>query len=123
DDLAELLAAFEPLVRGAYLLEREHHVDHRARAAACNELVGACEILPRSHRGAEDRELLPPDAVQRCGRVGPTRRAAHGDSAAGRRDLERRRPRRLADALDHDVGSTTAGRLLDGGLYVPGGVV
>src|SRR3954452_3059604 len=53
DDLAQLLAGLEPLVRGADLLEREHRVDHGARAATRNELVGACEILARSHRGAE----------------------------------------------------------------------
>src|SRR5205085_7414781 len=88
DDLAQLLAGLEPLVRGADLLEREYRVDHGARAATRNELVGACEILARSHRGAEDRELLPPDAVQCCRRVRPARRALHGPPAGRRRGLE-----------------------------------
>src|SRR5690242_9553776 len=41
NDLAELLAGFEALVRGADLLEREYRVDDRQRTAACHELVGA----------------------------------------------------------------------------------
>src|SRR5436305_14446471 len=71
DDLAELLAGLEPLVRRADLLERQHGVDDRKRAAACDELVGAGEVLSGTHRGAKDRELLPPDPVQRSRRVRP----------------------------------------------------
>src|SRR5438552_2425670 len=82
DDLAELLARLEPLVRGARLGEREDGVHHRPGTAALDELVGALEVGARAHRRAEDRELLPPDAVERRRRVRAARGPAHGDAAA-----------------------------------------
>src|SRR2546430_8422837 len=85
DDLAELLACFEPLVRCADLLERQHRVDDGHRAAARHQLVGAGEVLAGAHRGAEDRELLPPDPVQRRRRVRARGRAAYRDARARRR--------------------------------------
>jgi hypothetical protein len=81
------------------------------------------EILARPHRRAEDRELLPPDAVQRGRRIRAGCRAADRDAASGSCDGEGRLPRRLADVLDHDVGTASAGRLLHGFLHVAGGVV
>src|SRR2546421_7680037 len=84
DDLAELLARLEPLVRGADLFERQHRVDDRQRAAARDELVRAREVLAGSHRGAEDRELLPPDPVQRRRRGPPRRGAPDGGPAPPR---------------------------------------
>src|SRR5262245_20761396 len=103
DDLAELLARLEPLVGGADLIQRQYRVDDRQRAAARHELVGPREVLAGAHRRTEDRELLPPDPVQRRGRVRSGRRAADGDPTSRSRNLERGRPRRLADVLDHDV--------------------
>src|SRR5437763_9148867 len=76
DDLAELLARLEPLVRGADLFQWQYRVDDRQCAAARNELVGAREVLAGSHRGAEGGELLPPDPVQCRRRVGPAPRPA-----------------------------------------------
>src|SRR5262249_34971427 len=123
DDLAELLARLEPLVGGADLLPRQYRLDDRQRAAAGHELVGASEILAGAHRGTEDRELLPPDPMQRRGRVRAGRRAADGDPTSRSRNLERGRPRRLADVLNHDVDAVALGRLLHRRLHVAGRVV
>src|ERR671930_1332429 len=76
DDLAELLACLHALVRGTGLGEREDGVYNRAGAAARDELVSALEILFRAHRRAVDRQLFPPEAVERRRRVRPARRAA-----------------------------------------------
>ena len=112
-DLPELLARLQPLVRGAGLGEREDRVDHRLRAPARDQLVGALEVGARAHRRAEHVELLPPDAVERRRRVRAARRAADDDPPAGPRGLQRALPRRLADVLDDDVGAAAARRLLD----------
>src|SRR6188474_1457789 len=66
-DLAELLAAFQPLVRRPRLREREHRVDVHTRAPAADEVVGAEKVLAGAHRRAVDRQLLPPEAMQLCG--------------------------------------------------------
>src|SRR5207244_11060309 len=63
DDLAELLAGLEPRVGGGGLRERKDRVDHRPRPAARDQLVDGLEVLPRPHRRAVHRELLPPDPV------------------------------------------------------------
>ena len=97
-------------------------VDVHAGPAAANEVVGAEEVVPRAHRRAVDRQLLPPEPVQRGRRVRAARRAADGH-APGRRDRgERPGPGRLADRLDDDVGAG-AGRLLHGLDDVAGVVV
>ena len=112
-DLAELLAGLEPRVRRTDLRERQHLVHHRARAPARDEVVGALEVGLRAHRRAEDRQLLPPDAVQRRGRVrarssrrrrrsAPRARRRRATCATSPRRRARRRRRRRA-----------AGRLLD----------
>src|SRR3954451_21022153 len=69
DDLAQLLAALEPLVRPARLREREDLVDNGPRLAGGDEVVGALEVAACAHRRPVDRELLPPDPVQRRRRV------------------------------------------------------
>src|SRR6188472_2778767 len=88
DDLAELLARLEALVRFADRLERIDPVDLRLRAPGTHELVRSLEVRARAHRRADDRELLPPHAVQLRGRVRAARRTADGDPAAGRGDCE-----------------------------------
>src|SRR5438093_7768308 len=117
-DLAELLAGLEPLVRGAGLGEREDRVDDRPRTAALDELEGAFEVLLGAHRGAENRELLPPHPLEGSGRIRPARRAADDHAAALGGDVERGPPGRLADMLDDDVGPEASGQLLDGRLHV-----
>src|SRR5207244_2733411 len=110
--LAELLARLHPLVGGADLLEWEDLVDDRARAAARDQLVRAGEVLGRSHRRAEDRELLPPHAVQLRRRVRARRRAADRYATLVRGEVEGLLPRRLADVLDDNVRAVAARRLL-----------
>src|ERR1700704_1642698 len=68
-DLAELLTGLEALVGRTDLGQRHDLVDDRARAPARDQLVGALKVGLRAHRRAENRQLLPPDAVQRSGRV------------------------------------------------------
>ena len=75
------------------------------RAARPHELVGAEEVLARSHRRAVDRQLLPPEPVQLGGRVRAAGGAADDDAPAGLDRGERRLPGRLADGLDHEVGA------------------
>ena len=68
----------------------------------------AGEVGPRRHRRAEDRQLLPPDAVQLRRRVRPARRAADRDPPALAGSRQRRLPGRLADVLDDDVDARAA---------------
>src|SRR5215204_4985857 len=100
-----MLACLHALVGGARLGERVDGVHHRLRLAALDELEGALEVLLRAHRRAEDRQLLPPDAVERGLRVRPARRPADRDPAVCPDRLERGLPRRLAHVLDDDVGA------------------
>ena len=86
------------------------------------EVVRTEEVVARAHRRAVDRQLLPPEPMERSRRVRAARRTADGHTA-GRRDRgERPGPGRLADRLDDDVGSAT-GRLLHGLDDVAGVVV
>ena len=71
--------------------------------AGGDQVVGALEVVGRAHRRAEDRELLPPHAVQCRGRVRPGRGAADDDASFDARGVERSLPRRLADVVDDDV--------------------
>ncbi len=112
-DLAELLARLQPLVGGRGVGEREHAVDDRPCLPGRDQVVGAPEVVGRAHRRAEDRELLPPDAVQGGRRVRPGRRAAHDDAALRAGRIEGAAPRRLADVVDDDVRAA-AGQILDG---------
>ncbi len=73
----------------AALRERQHLVDDGHAHGPTDELVGALEVRLRAHRRAEDRQLLPPDAVERRGRVRPARRAADAIRPSGARDVER----------------------------------
>ena len=98
--------------------ERKDRVDDDLRAAARDELVDGLEVLLRPHRGAEDRELLPPDAMERRRRVRARCRAADDDPAALRGHVLRGAPGRLADMLDDDVRAAPAGRVEHGGLDV-----
>ena len=99
DDLAELAAGLQVLVRRGGLREREDAVDDRLGAAARDEVVDGPEVLLRPHRRADDGELLPPDAVEVGRRVRAARGAADGDAPArARRPGARssRSPRRRA---------------------------
>src|SRR5581483_6764724 len=122
-DLPERRPRLEPLVRDPDVGERKHLVDDGSRTPLRDELVGALEVGARAHRRAEHGELLPPDPVERGGRVRAARRTAHRDPAFARGDVEGRPPRRLADVLDDDVRAAPAGRLLDGRLHVARRVV
>ena len=97
DDLPELLARLEPLVRGAGLREREHRVDVDPRSSRADEVVGAEEVLRVPIVEPSTVELLPPEPVQLRRRVRPARRAADDDAAARLHRPERPLPRRLAD--------------------------
>src|ERR671935_3304682 len=83
DDLAELLACLHALVRGTGLGEREDGVYNRAGEAARDELVSALEILFRAHRRAVDRQLFPPEAVERRRRISPPLRPPRRRRPAG----------------------------------------
>ena len=112
DDLAELLAGFEALVRRARLGEREHAVDDRPRAARARPArrrprsPPACPSSSRRSSAASTRSGAARPAgsarsSRRRRRCGPPARAASSESL----------PRRLADVLDDDVGAA-AGDLL-----------
>ena len=71
--------------------------------AGRDQVVGALEVLGRAHRRAHDRQLAPPDPVQRRGRVrargrsaddDPRRRARPRRASASRSPRRRARPRR-----------------------------
>ena len=109
-------------MRCARLAEREDAVDDRPYLAGGDQVIGAFEVVRRSHRRAENRALLPPDAVQGRRRIRAGGRAADHDAALWTRRVERPPPRCLADVVDHDVRAA-AGRLLDERDDVAGRVV
>src|SRR4051812_13033146 len=102
-DLAELLACFETLVRCGSFGERQHLVDDRNGTTRLDELVDGFEVPRRAHRRTEDRQLLPPDAMEIRRRVRSGRGAADADTPRRPRRVECALPRRLADVIDHDV--------------------
>src|ERR671935_2321325 len=81
DDLAELFARLEPLVRSGGVCEREYVVDDRADAAGGDQLVHRFEVLARAHRRAVHGQLLPPNPVELGRRVRSGGRAAYRDAA------------------------------------------
>ena len=88
-----------------------------------DQLVDGLEVLSRPHRGAEDRQLLPPDSMQCRRRVRAGRGAADHHAASLASRLQALLPGRLADVLDHDVRAVAAGGLLHGRHHVLRGVV
>ena len=89
-------------------------VDVHPGAAGAHEVVRAEEVLACSHRRPEHVDLLPPEAVELAGGFGPLVAPQTTTLPAGADRVERARPRRLADRLDHDVDAL-AGGLLDRG--------
>src|SRR5205807_9245453 len=122
DNLAQLLAGFEPLVSCRRLGKREDGVDDREGTARCDEVVHRLEVLFRAHRRSVDGELFPPDAVKLSRRVRPARGTADADAPGCARGGEGARPGRLADVVDDDVRAA-AGQLFHSGDDVLGVVV
>src|SRR5438105_887173 len=79
----------EPFVSSAGIREREHAVDDGPDTARGDQVVDALEVGGRPHRRAEDRELLPPDPVERRGRVRAGRCAADDHASFRPRGVER----------------------------------